>query len=262
MSEEQRKFIKSYNRNKLVIIIIRLFLIISFLLCWELLSKYNIINSFIFCSPLKIVKCIYNLYINNNLFNHICITLYETLISFIISMFISITLSTILFLFNNVYKIFEPIINLFNSLPKVALGPLIIIIFGANINSVIVMGILISFIVTSIMITNSFYNTNKTMIKLFKTFKSNSFQLIYYLIFPYNINTIISAFKLGISMCLIGVISGEFLISKSGLGYLIIYGTQVFNMDLVFSGISLLLILSIILYEVVNFLDYLIIKKK
>ena len=75
------------------------------------------------------------------------------------------------------------------------LNPLIIIIFGANINSVIVMGILISFIVTSIMITNSFYNTNKTMIKLFKTFKSNSFQLIYYLIFPYNINTIISAFK-------------------------------------------------------------------
>ena len=142
------------------------------------------------------------------------------------------------------------------------IGSLVLIIFGANINSVIVMGILISFIVTSIMITNSFYNTNKTMIKLFKTFKSNSFQLIYYLIFPYNINTIISAFKLGISMCLIGVISGEFLISKSGLGYLIIYGTQVFNMDLVFSGISLLLILSIILYEVVNFLDYLIIKKK
>lgn len=255
MSKQQELFIKKYKANKLFITLSRLLITIVLLTVWELLSSNNIINSFIFSSPLKVIKCIYNLYINHNLFNNIFITVYETLIAFVIGMLISILLSTILYLFKNIHKIVEPFLTLLNSMPKVALGPMIIIIFGANINSVIIMGVLINVIVSTIVILNGFFNISEIKVKLFKIYGANKYQLLRYLIIPDSFSTIISSFKLTISMSLIGVISGEFLVSKEGLGYLIIYGTQVFNMDLVITGIILLLIISFILYKVVLYIE-------
>lgn len=255
MSREQLEFIKKYKLNKRVIFISRLLIIMMLLTVWELLSQFNIINSFIFSSPSKIIKCISKLYIDHNLFNNIFVTLCETLIAFFISMLISIILSIILYLFKNIYKLLDPFLTLFNSLPKVAFGPLIIVVCGANIKSVVVMGILISVIVSTIVITNGFYNTDKVRIKLLKSFGASNYQLLYYLVFPSNISTIISSFKLMISMSFIGVISGEFLVSKCGLGYLIIYGTQIFNMDIVLSGILLLGVLSYLIYIVISFIE-------
>ncbi len=255
MSKEQVNFIKYNKRNKRIILLIQISIIIIFLIIWELLSKYNIINSFIFSSPSKVIKTIYNLYLQNNLFKHIGITIYETIISFIIGLLISLILSTMLYLFNGFYKVMDPFLTCLNSLPKVALGPMIIIIAGANIRSIIVMSILINVIVSTIVITNGFYNTDTIKLKLMKSLKANKYQILKYLVIPSSYKTIISSFKLGISMSLIGVVSGEFLVSKAGLGYLIIYGTQVFNLDLVISGILLLVIISYILYKLVEVLE-------
>ena len=255
MSKEQVNFIKYNKRNKRIILLIQISIIIIFLIIWELLSKYNIINSFIFSSPSKVIKTIYNLYLQNNLFKHIGITIYETIISFIIGLLISLILSTTLYLFNGFYKVMDPFLTCLNSLPKVALGPMIIIIAGANIRSIIVMSILINVIVSTIVITNGFYNTDTIKLKLMKSLKANKYQILKYLVIPSSYKTIISSFKLGISMSLIGVVSGEFLVSKAGLGYLIIYGTQVFNLDLVISGILLLVIISYILYKLVEVLE-------
>mgnify|MGYP003305953185 FL=1 len=156
---------------------------------------------------------------------------------------------------NRLYKILDPFLTCLNSLPKVALGPMIIIIAGANTKSIIIMAILINLIVSVVVITNGFYSTDKTRLKLMKSFKANKYQILKYLVIPSNYKTIISSFKLGISMSLIGVITGEFLVSQAGLGYLIIYGTQVFNLDLVTSGILLLVIISYILYKVVLYIE-------
>ena len=166
-------------------------------------------------------------------------------------MIISIGLSIILYLYNFIYKILDPFITAINSLPKVALGPMIIIVAGANIRSVILMAVLINVMVSTIVITNSSYNTDKVRLKLLKSYNASKYQILRYLVIPSSINTIISSFKLSISMSLIGVISGEFLVSNAGIGYLIIYGTQVFNLDLVLSGIVILLIMSYILYYLV-----------
>lgn len=255
MSKEQKEYIRKYKLNKLVILIIQVGLIIGFLSIWEYLSTKGIINSFMFSSPSKVVDTIYGLYRDNNLFRHIWVTVYETLIAFGIGLFLSTGIAILLYLFNTLYKVFDPFLTCLNSLPKVALGPMIIIIAGANIRSVIVMAVLINVIVSTIVITNGFYNTDKVKLKLMKAFKASKYQMLKYLVIPSNYKTIISSFKLGISMSMIGVITGEFLVSQEGLGYLIIYGTQVFNLNLVISGIVLLIVISYLLYKIVEYIE-------
>ena len=255
MSKEQRDFIIRYKLNKLFIFVIQVLIVVVFFATWQYLSSHNIINSFIFSSPSKVIDTIYNLYLGGDLFHHIWVTVYETLIAFGIGLVLSIGISILLYLSNRLYKVLDPFLTCLNSLPKVALGPMIIIIAGANTKSIILMAILINLIVSIVVITNGFYSTDKTRLKLMKSFKASKYQILKYLVIPSNYKTIISSFKLSISMSLIGVITGEFLVSQAGLGYLIIYGTQVFNLDLVISGILLLVIISYILYKVVLYIE-------
>lgn len=255
MSKEQKDFLLKNKINKIIVLVIQIFIIGVFLFIWEILSKYEYINPFIFSSPSKIIDTIYGLYLDNNLFNHIWVTLYETILAFIIGLGISLILSIMLYLYKGLYKVLDPFLTCLNSLPKVALGPMIIIIVGANTKSIIVMAILINVIVSTVVITNGFYNTDKVRIKLMNSFKASKYQILRYLVIPSSYKTIISSFKLSISMSLIGVITGEFLVSKAGLGYLIIYGTQVFNLDLVLSGIILLIIISYILYKFIEYVE-------
>lgn len=261
ISKEQILFIKRHKKNKIVIFFCQLAIVITFFLLWELLSRAEIINPFIFSRPTKVIVVIKKMIIDGSLFKHIYVSVYETLIAFFIGLFLSIIVSTLLYLYKNLYKILDPFLTCLNSLPKVALGPMIIIVAGANVKSIIVMAILINFIVITMVITNGFYNTDKVKIKLMKSFGANRYQILRYLVVPNSYETIISSFKLGISMSLIGVVTGEFLVSKEGLGYLIIYGTQVFNLDLVISGILLLVIISYILYKIVIYIEKILLKK-
>lgn len=236
---------------KIKIIIIRLLIIACFIILWQLLSDFNIINSFVFSSPMKICNTIVSLYKTSSLFNHITITVLETLYSFSITTIISFIFATLLYEFKTFSKIIDPFLTVLNSLPKVALGPIIIIIFGANQKSIIIMAILISLIVSIQSIHNGFLHTNINKIKLLDSFGATRINKLVYLVIPSNIKTIISTCKINISMCLIGVIMGEFLTSKAGIGYLILYGSQMFNMSLVYAGVILLLIISAIMYYII-----------
>lgn len=255
MSEKQIVFLKKEKRKIIYINIIRISIAFLFLFFWEILTKFNILNSFITSSPTKVIHTITSLINDKNLFNHIFITTKETLIAFFIASFLSIIVSIIFFLFNTLAKIFDPYLTMLNSLPKIALGPMLIIIIGANTNSIIVMGILISIIISIQNIYNGFINTDKNKIKLFQTFKASRLQILTKVVFPSNYKTIINTLKINISMALIGVIMGEFLTSKAGIGYLILYGSQIFNLDLVVSGIIILIILSVIMYYLIIILE-------
>jgi len=254
MSYEQKRYLKKKRIKRIIIISIQLLLVLSFFLIWEYLSNHNIINPFIYSSPSKIFKTIINLHKDNNLFNHIFWTLKEILISFIGGSLLGIIIAILLYEFKILFKIMEPFLIVLNSLPKVALGPMIIIIAGANIKSVIIMTLLINLVVTIINFYNGFTNIDQYKLTLMKSFMASKKQTLWYLVFPGSLNSIISALKVNISMTLIGVIMGEFLVSKQGIGYLIIYGTQIFNMNLVMSGILLLIIISIIIYLLVSWL--------
>ena len=240
MTKEEIKYIKKYKKNKYLIILIQLLISISFIITWQYLSDNKIINTFIFSSPSKILLSIYNSYVNKTLFIHILTTLKEILLSFTISFIISFILALLLYLSNTFYKIIDPYLNIINSLPKISLGPILIIFFGANTKTIIIMSLLISVLVCTITIYTGFISCNKTYLLFFKSLKASKYKTIKYLIIPNSYNNIVSALKLNISMTLIGVIMGEFLVSKAGIGYLIIYSTQVFYLTLVYSSIMLL----------------------
>ncbi|MBR5662269.1 MAG: ABC transporter permease subunit [Bacilli bacterium] len=201
------------------------------------------------------MDCIRKLYTNNNLFIHINVTLHETIISFILSIIISFIISIFLYHFKTIFKVIEPLLTMLNSTPKIAIGPIIIILFGANQNSIIITALSITLILNILTIYNSFLNTNIYLENYLKTLNVTKFQKLKYLVIPSSYKTLISSLKINISMTLIGVIMGEFLVSKAGIGYLIIYGTQVFNLTLVMSGIVILMTLSYILYLVINIIE-------
>jgi len=262
MSYEQIKFLKKIKIKKTIIFITQIMIGLIFLIGWELLSKYEIINSFIFSSPSKIIKCLIELYEQKNLFNHILVTTNEVLISFLLGSIISFILAIIFYMIPTSKKIFDPYITMLNSLPKVALGPIIIIWIGANSNSIIVMALLINLIVSLVGFYNGFINTDIYKVKLLKTLKANKLQILTKLIIPANLENIMSTLKLNISMSLIGVIMGEFLVSKEGIGYLILYGTQVFNLNLVMTGIFILIILSFCFYKTIITIEKYVLKKQ
>lgn len=249
MSKEQKKYLKKLKLNKIKILLYQILIFVIFIILWQYLSDKNIINTFITSSPKNILFTLKNLYINNNLLFHIWVTTKETLISFIITTVLSLIISIILYNFKTLSKICDPYLTVLNSLPKVALGPIIIIWIGANTKSIITMAILISIIVSIQTIYNGFENTDKLKIKLFKTFNASKVSTLINVVIPENKKIILNTLKINISMCLIGVIMGEFLTSKAGIGYLILYGSQIFNLNLVMTGIFLLIIISILMYE-------------
>lgn len=260
-SQEHKEFLKKRKKRKILITLTQLLILILLIIIWELLAKYEIINTFISSSPSKIINTIIDLYKTNNLFKHIWITIYETILSFGLGTILGIIIAVILWWNNFLYKVLDPYLTVINSLPKVALGPIIIIYFGANINSIIIMALLISVIITIITVYNGFTETNINKINLLKSFKATKWQILKMAILPSSYSTIISSLKINISMSLIGVIMGEFLVSKEGIGYLIMYGSQVFNLNLVISGIIILMIVSILMYKIVSYIEKILIKK-
>ena len=259
-SKGYQQYLKKLKKEKITILLTQLLILILIITIWQILADLKIINTFITSSPKNILSTIKNLYIQNNLFHHIWITTYETIISFLTGTILGIIIAIILWYNPFISKVIDPYLTIINSLPKVSLGPIFIIWVGANTKSIIVMALLISVIITIISVYNGFISTDKNKIKLLKSFGANKIEMLRYLILRENYKTIISSLKINISMSLIGVIMGELLVSKSGIGYLIMYGSQVFNLNLVMTGIIILMIVSYIMYLLVDFIEKILIK--
>ena len=253
-SDEHKKYLKKIKINNIIIITCRILIILLFMIIWELLSTNKIINPFLYSSPSNILSTITSLF-NNDLLKHISITLYEVIISFALASTLGLLISFILWWNRTLFRIIEPYLTVINSLPKVALGPLIIIWIGASTNSIIFMALMISLFTTIISIYNYFVSVDENYIIMLKSFGASKFQIFRKIVLPSNICNIISTLKINVSLCLIGVIMGELLVSKIGLGYLIMYGSQVFNLDLVISSIFILGIISFIMYFIIDCLE-------
>lgn len=260
-SEEHKLYLKKIKKKNHIIRLSQILIITLFIIIWQLLADFKLINTFIFSSPKDVLNTIITLFKQGNLLNHIGVTIYETIISFSLGTIIGTVIATILWWNNTIAKILDPYLTILNSLPKVAMGPIIIIWVGAGIKSIILMALLISTIITIINVYQGFIETDPLKIKLMKSFKATKLQLYTKLIIPSSLSNIISALKINVSMSLIGVIMGELLVSKEGLGYLINYGSQVFNLNLVMTGIIILAIVSSIMYYSVVLFEKFITKK-
>ena len=254
-SLEHKLFLKKLRRKKFLVYTCQALIIVILFSIWEILSKFNIINTFLFSSPSNIVSTISSLITTNNFLNHILVTLYEIFISCILSFGIGFVVASLLWSNNFLAKVFDPYLTILNSLPKVALGPLIIIWVGASINSIIAMSLMISLFITIINLYTFFDNTDKNYITLLRSMKATKSQIYKKVILMANKKNIISTIKVNVSMNLIGVIMGELLVSKEGIGYLIMYGSQVFNINLVMTSVIVLMIISSLLYYIINYFE-------
>lgn len=255
-SKEHIKYIKKIKKSNIIASFTQIFIVIFFIFIWQILANKEMINTFILSSPNEVIKCL----INTNFLPHIAVTLFETIISFIIGTILGIAISFLLWYNKFICKVIDPFLTIINSLPKVALGPILIIWSGANIKSIIIMALLISTFTTIITVLEAFNQTDIYRINLLKSFKATKLQLFTNLVFPYNYKLIISSLKINISMSLVGVIMGEMLVSKKGLGYLIVYGSQIFNLSLVITSIFVLAIISCLLYYLILYLEKKILK--
>lgn len=255
MSKEHLLYLKKIKKDNILVIFFQILIFMIFIILWEILANTNIFNTFLTSSPSLVIKTIIQLFNQDNLFNHIFVTIFETFISFILATLIGIFVASILWWNKFISRVVEPYLTVINSMPKVALGPILIIWLGANTNSIIFMALLVSIIITIITIQNGFLNTDENKIKLMHSLNATKWQVYKLLIFPSNIKVIISSLKINISMSLIGVIMGELLVSKEGIGYLIMYGSQVFNLNLVITGIILLCLISYIMYYIVSLVE-------
>ena len=222
---------------------------------WELLAQLKVIDPFITSSPSRVAITIADLYKNGTLFFHIGITLAETLAGFLIAVVLGYAIAVVLWASDTVHKVVEPYIVVLNSLPKIALGPLIIIWIGTGYDAIIFMTVLVSIIVCIMNMLAGFIAVDKTKLLLMKAMGANKLTTLRKLIIPASIPALMNTLKVAVGLAWIGSIMGEYIVSKAGLGYLIVYGGQVFKLDLVMTATFILCVLAGGMYGMITLIE-------
>lgn len=255
MSDRQREYLRKQKKKKILIQFARMLILIFFLLAWELSSRFGIIDSFFFSSPSKLWECFLMMMQEQQLFTHIGISLLETLLSFLFIMLISVAAASLLWRYEYIAKVFEPVLVILNSLPKSALAPLIIVWLGTGMKTIIIAGISVALFGCIINLYTCFQNTDADKQKLIYILGGKKHHVFTKVILPSGIPTIISNMKVNIGLALVGVMIGEFLAAKQGLGYLIIYASQVFKLDWLILCILILCLIAVGLYEILHLIE-------
>jgi len=259
MSDARKLYLQKNLRYRRLVRFCQFAILFTTIALWEGLARIGRIDSFLMSQPSRIWRTLAN-YQNNNLLHHIQVTLLETAIGFSAGVFLGIFIAALLWYSQFLGKVAAPYLVVLNALPKIALGPVIIIWVGAGMQAVIVMALAISLIVTIMEMLSGFKNTDPELIKMVKTFGANRVQTFIKIVFPSNLHTLFNCLKINIGLTLVGVIAGEFLVSRAGLGYLIVFGGQVFQMDLVMTSVIILAVLAALLYRFVVFLEWLVMR--
>ena len=254
-SREHIAYLKKQRNKKIIITVSRILILVFILGIWELCAQVKLIDPFITSSPSRVVKTIGDLYKNGTLFYHIGITLAETFAGFLIAIIVGYAVAVILWSSETVQKVLEPYIVVLNSLPKIALGPLIIIWIGTGYDAIIFMTVLVSIIVCIMNMLSGFLAIDKTKLLLMKAMGAGKATTLRKLIIPASIPALINTLKVAVGLAWIGSIMGEYIVSKAGLGYLIVYGGQVFKLDLVMTATFILCLLAGGMYGIITLVE-------
>lgn len=251
----QEQFIQKHKAHQRQIKICRTFILIFFLAIWEISADFGWIDAFFFSSPSRILRLFWKMSGDGSIFRHVGITLTETICSFLLVFFISLFLATLLWISPKLSEILEPYLVILNSLPKSALAPLFIVWLGTGMNTIIVAGISVALFGSVISFYNSFKQCDPEKLILIKTLGGGKSAAFFKVILPGSAPDLLSTSKVNIGLSLVGVIIGEFLAARRGLGYLIIYGTQVFQLDQVITSIILLCMIAFGFYQGIQWIE-------
>ncbi|NLV37568.1 MAG: ABC transporter permease [Clostridiaceae bacterium] len=260
ISKEHMEFLMKVRQRKILILSARILILLAFFLLWEVMAELKLIDSFITSRPSRIARTIGNLYSEGTLFYHTGVTCFETVVGFLLGTIVGTVAAIILWWSNLLAKVLEPYLVVLSSLPKIALGPIFIVWIGAGTASIIMIALTVSVVVTILEVLNGFLAVDQDKIKLVKTFGANRLQVFTKVVMPSTIPVIINSLKVNIGLSWVGVIVGEFLVSKAGLGYLIVYGGQVFQLDLVMTTVLILSAAAALMYQGVVYLEKLLMK--
>lgn len=250
-SKDHLKYIEDVKKNNRRIFFTQVGLLVVFMAIWEILAILGIIDTFLTSSPSAIWTLFLDYVVNGNLFYHVGISLMETIVGFIAGTLLGVCIAIMLWWSDFLAKVLDPYMVVLNSLPKTALAPIFIIMFGAGYKGIIVTAVSVSLVVTIMNMFISYKSVDEDKIRLMNTFGATKLQILQKVIIPSSIPDLISTLKVNIGLSWVGVIVGEFLVSKAGLGYLIVYGMQVFKLDLVMMNVAVLGFISAIMYKII-----------
>lgn len=254
-SRLQQEFIEKERYHKRKVTICRVMLLVLLLAVWELCASLGIIDDFIFSSPSRVFLCFWDMVLDRSIFEHIGITLFETLVSFVLVVVVGLAVAVILWSSRSASEILEPYLVMLNSLPKSALAPIMIVWLGNHVHTIVVAAVSVAVFGSILTLHNGFSNMDPDKIKLIYSLGGSKMDVLTKVLLPGSVPMIVSNMKVNIGLCLVGVIIGEFLAAQKGLGYLIIYGSQVFRLDLVMMSIVILCIMSAGLYQGIAWLE-------
>ena len=254
VSRERTLYLRRKRRRTHLVHACQIGFLVFFFAQWEISARLGWIDSFILSQPSRILETLRNMS-QNHLMMHVGVTLYETLTGFVLGVLLGVAIAVVLWWSGFVSRVAEPYLVVLNSLPKIALGPVIIIVVGAGTEAIIFMALAISLIVTVLEMLAGFRATNPESIKMARTFGATKRQVFTKIVFPSNIHTLFNSLNIHIGLSLVAALAGEFLVSKAGLGYLIVYGGQVFQLDLVMSSVLILSVMAALMYQSVVLLQ-------
>jgi NitT/TauT family transport system permease protein len=260
ITQLHQQYISSQKREKRWVRFYQLIIFIVFFSSWELASQQQWIDTLIFSSPTRIGTLLIDKILDGTLLVNLSITLSETIFGFILGTLIGTLLAALLWWSPILSKILDPYLVILNAMPKIALGPILIVALGPNFTSIMAMGAMISIIITTIVVYTAFREVDPNYLKVLQTFGATRIQSFKEVILPASFPTIISTLKVNVGLSWVGVIVGEFLVSSKGLGYMIIYGFQVFNFTLVFLALLVIAVFATIMYQLVDLLEKKLIK--
>ncbi|MGM9619216.1 MAG: ABC transporter permease [Oscillospiraceae bacterium] len=255
LSAERRNYLRLRCRRRTLVRTAQIILLVSFFALWELAARRGWIDPFIMSCPSRIWQTFQSLYASGELFLHLRTSCLETVAGFLLGTAVGTAIAVLLWWSPTLARILDPYLVVLNSLPKTALGPVFIVWIGAGPSSIIAMSLAISLIVTILEMYNGFLATDPGKLRLMRTLGAGKGQILRKLVLPANFATLINALKVNVGLSWVGVIMGEFLVSRAGLGYLIVYGSQVFKMDLVMATVLLLAAAAAVMYQCVLVLE-------
>jgi NitT/TauT family transport system permease protein len=262
VSLAQEAYMTARGRRERLIKLTQIGLLVLFIALWEVAAQMKWIDSFLLSSPSRVVATLANLVATGDLFEHLGTTLVETMAGFALGAALGIGLAVVLWWFPVVGRIMDPYLVVINSLPKIALGPVLIVWIGSGMPAIITMAVLVSIVVTLVTVLSGFLEIEGEKTTLLAAFGASRAQVLRMVILPGALPAIISALKLDIGMSWVGVIVGEFLVSRAGLGYLIVYGGQVFKLDLVMASTAVLCVFAALMYFAIAALETAVTKRR
>ncbi len=222
---------------------------------WELSTHIGLSDGFLVSSPSRMVRTFLQLCRGGELLVHIGTSCLETVVGFTLGTALGTLVAVCMWWSDTLSRILDPYLVVLNALPKTALGPIFIVWMGAGMGSIIVMTLAISLIVTILNMYMGFLSTDAEKIRLMRSLNASRSQILWMLVFPANYPTLFNTLKVNVGLSWVGVIMGEFLVSRAGLGYLIVYGSQVFNMDLVMTSVLILAAAAVVMYRLVLWVE-------